>query len=656
MKMPVTFCLACCCAFSICAQTNPPGFKVIGFYPAKTETAHLSFIREANRWFLQMAADHGFSYDSTDDWDNLNSEFLAKYQVVVFLDMRPDRPAQRSAFQRYMESGGGGWMGFHFAGFALTPSEFPQNWDWYHNEFLGAGSYVGNTWRPTSAILKVEDRQHPAMKGLPETFKASPNEWYKWTSDLRTNSDIQILASIDPSSFPLGTGPKQHEIWHSGYYPVVWANRKYRMVYFNMGHNDLDFEKTTNNELSFAFGNEPQDRLILNALEWLGTGNKTPTVAQAPASAIHGAPRLTQGHSCTLWDNKDIAAYKSALGTHPDLKAAFDKLRAWGDERITQPLNVPTHKLEADGTWAYPAFKRGYQDASGKWTWEWNFNTALQQRAADVSNLGMLYALAGDEKYADFARQILLALADAYGHGKGSPVPDAHGYDHFEAYGFDGGDTGMFLAKGCHGYDLIYNLPALSVADRAHIERDLLRPLAEHLKRSTFMYTSHGRWGMVCLYGLFVAGVTINDQGLVDLALYGQGGTKDKVTGGFMDCFKPACLRDGVVWGADTKIGEQMAAVCVLTTVAEVMWHRGVDLYGYQDSAMKKSYDAAVELAGKGGVSKLLALPGIDAYQYAYRRYQEPRYLTVVGKLTPGFTLAIGEHLPTMPAAEASLK
>ena len=134
---------------------------------------------------------------------------------------------------------------------------------------------------------------------------------------------------------------------------------------------------------------------------------------------------------------------------------------------------------------------------------------------------------------------------------------------------------------------------------------------------------------MVCLYGVFVAGVTLNDQALVDLALYGPGGTKDNVTGGFMDCFKPACLRDGVIWGADTKIEEQMAAVCVLTTVAEVMWHHGVDLYGYQDMAMKKSFDAALESAGNGEVSKLLALPGIDAYQYVFRRYQEPRYLPV---------------------------
>lgn len=381
------------------------------------------------------------------------------------------------------------------------------------------------------------------------------------------------------------------------------------------------------------------------------------TFAPSPAApAAKDTPRLVSAHPCTLWDIQDVAAYRASFATNPGLKAAFEELQAWGNQRVADPLNVPAHRLEADGTWTFPDFKRGYQDASGKWNWEWHFNGTLQQRTEDVSNLGELYALTGDEKYAAFARQILLGLADAYGHGQGSPSPNPPGYDHFEAYGFDGGDAGMFLAKACHGYDLIYNLPSLAAEDHTHIERDLIRPLAKHLEQAKYMFTGHGRWGMVCLYGIFVAGVTLNDQTLVDLTLYGPGGTKGNVTGGFMDCFKPACLREGQIWGADTKLEEQMAAVCVLTTVAEVMWRHGVDLYAYQDAAMKKSFDAALESVGKGEVSKLLALPGIGAYEYVFRRYQEPRYLQVIGKLKPGFTLAIGEHLPSLPAATATVK
>jgi uncharacterized protein len=251
------------------AQSKNESLAAIGFFTAKNDQAHISFVHEANKWFSSAAANNNFTYDSTSNWNRLNDSVLSKYDVVIFLDTRPETAEQRNAFERYMKKGGG-WIGFHFAGFALTPSAYPQNWNWYHEEFLGAGQYKSNTWRPTSANLKVEKKKHPSLKGLPEIIRSSPCEWYRWEKDLRENKDIDILLSIDSSSFPLGTGPKQHEIWHSGYYPVMWTNRNYNMVYFNMGHNDIDYEHKTNKELSRTFGNEMQDRLILNTLLWLG--------------------------------------------------------------------------------------------------------------------------------------------------------------------------------------------------------------------------------------------------------------------------------------------------------------------------------------------------------------------------------------------------
>lgn len=250
------------------SQSDISSFKVIAFYTAQHDPAHISFVHEANKWFTKMAHNYHFDYDSTNDWNQLNDELLSHYEVVIFLDTRPELAKQRAAFENYI-SNGGAWMGFHFSGFALTPSDYPQNWDWYHNQFLGAGEYKGNTWRPTSAILRVEDSAHPSTKHLPQIFRSSPNEWYSWKNDLRKNPDIKILLSIDSSSFPLGTGPKPHEIWNSGYYPVAWTNLHYKMIYINMGHNDIDYEHKTNKELSFTFGNEVQDRFIINSLLWL---------------------------------------------------------------------------------------------------------------------------------------------------------------------------------------------------------------------------------------------------------------------------------------------------------------------------------------------------------------------------------------------------
>ena len=109
---------------------------------------------------------------------------------------------------------------------------------------------------------------------MPATFTSAASEWYRWEQDLRTNPDIDILLAVDPASFPLGTGPKPHEIWHSGYYPVAWTNKRYRMVYLNMGHNDIDYEHKTNRELSSTFAEPIQNALITQALVWLGQSKR----------------------------------------------------------------------------------------------------------------------------------------------------------------------------------------------------------------------------------------------------------------------------------------------------------------------------------------------------------------------------------------------
>jgi hypothetical protein len=268
-------CLLLTAITTLNAQNKKPKFKVIAFYTAQEDKAHISFVHEANPWFAKMAVKYNFAYDSTKNWNNLNPEFLKDYQVVLFLDTRPDVPAQREAFEKYMKNGGA-WMGFHFAAFALTPSKFNQDWDWYHNEFLGSGQYVSNIWRPSPAVLDI-DNKFGATKHMPKTFRTAPNEWYRWEHDLRQNPNIRILASIDSASFPLGTGPKLYEIWHSGFYPVVWTNTKYRMVYMNMGHNDMDYEHkydNTDKTLSYTFGNEMEAKMILESLLWLGEGKK----------------------------------------------------------------------------------------------------------------------------------------------------------------------------------------------------------------------------------------------------------------------------------------------------------------------------------------------------------------------------------------------
>lgn len=279
------------------SSQTAPKFKVIAFFSANYDVAHISFAHEANKWFPEMGKQYGFTYDSTKDWSKLNAAFLSQYQVVLFLDNQPGG-GQRAAFQQYMENGGG-WLGFHVCAFNTNSS----NWDWYYNQFLGCGSFRTNTWGPTSAVFKVEDTTHAITRRLPGKFTSAVSEWYGWTTDLRTKPDIQILCSVDPSSFPLGTDPNQS--WRSGYYPVVWTNKKYKMMYANFGHNDIDYARN-NADKSKTFGTELTNRLVLDALMHLGgQGNSTrvqrdkgfANTIQPLRAGAHGAhgPRVRYG-------------------------------------------------------------------------------------------------------------------------------------------------------------------------------------------------------------------------------------------------------------------------------------------------------------------------------------------------------------------------
>ncbi|WP_329303213.1 ThuA domain-containing protein [Streptomyces sp. NBC_00659] len=256
------------------ASATAAPFKVLALYNGTWDAAHISFVHEANDWFPKQAAANGFTYTASNNWDLLGNGGVNAYQVVLFLDDLPQTSAQRAGFEQYMRAGGG-WMGFHVSAFTTDA----QSWSWYHNQFLGSGNFTSNTWGPTTAVLKAEDRAHPSTVNLPATFTSSVSEWYSWSNDLRQNPDIRVLASVDPSSFPLGTDPNQ--TWYSGYYPVLWTNTKYRMLYANFGHNAMDY--ATNTTLSSTFASTAQNRFLLDGLKWLG-GADTPVPPTDPIS------------------------------------------------------------------------------------------------------------------------------------------------------------------------------------------------------------------------------------------------------------------------------------------------------------------------------------------------------------------------------------
>ena len=236
-----------------------------------------------------MVPEDGCEIDSpiwrTTNWSNLNPEFLAQISGGD-LSGHPARRcrAQRRRFpeihgtRRSLDGISFCWLCAHTFGVSAELGLVSQR-----NFLVQANTSAtrGDLRRRFYGSKTATSGNSPSARD----FQVLTKRMVPVGKDLRTESRHKILLSIDPTSFPLGTGPKQHEIWHSGYYPVVWTNKKYRMIYFNMGHNDIDYEHrydTTNKTLSYTFNNTIQDRLIIDGLLWLGDRDKKCTFKATP--------------------------------------------------------------------------------------------------------------------------------------------------------------------------------------------------------------------------------------------------------------------------------------------------------------------------------------------------------------------------------------
>jgi uncharacterized protein len=240
------------------AQSAPP--HVLAFYSTNVEQDHVDFALQAVTFFADAAKRDNFQFESTTNWDDLNPQRLKGVQVVMWLNDSAHTAPQRAAFEQYMQHGGG-WFGFHFAGY----NDSGTHWPWFV-QFLGGAVFYGNSWPPLPAKLIVDDKTSPVTRHLPADFVSPANEWYSWQPNPRANKDVNVLMTLAPSNFPLGF----KDTLTGGDIPVVWTNTKYKMIYMNMGHGDK------------IFSDAHQNQMFEDALRWLETRRSEQIGATAP--------------------------------------------------------------------------------------------------------------------------------------------------------------------------------------------------------------------------------------------------------------------------------------------------------------------------------------------------------------------------------------
>lgn len=224
-----------------------PRFKAIVFYSEYAEEAHVQFGEQTVDFFKRLNYGDGFYLDIATDFRGYDYEKLKEYSVVVMVNTAPGSPAERAAFEKYMENGGG-WVGFHAAAY----NDVRTNWPWF-NEFLGCGKFMCNNWPPQPALLDVDVKDHPVTRNLPESFVAPASEWYMWQENPRLKENVEVLLTLSPKNYPIGI----KDVVSFGDFPVVWTNKDYRMIYLNMGHGDVEYLDAE------------QNLLFTNAFRWI---------------------------------------------------------------------------------------------------------------------------------------------------------------------------------------------------------------------------------------------------------------------------------------------------------------------------------------------------------------------------------------------------
>ncbi|WP_031510440.1 ThuA domain-containing protein [Streptomyces megasporus] len=166
-----------------------------------------------------LGARNGFTVDATEDAGAFTRKNLDRYAAVVFLSTTGDvlNTAQQSAFERYIEKGGG-YVGVH----AAADTEY--DWPFYGGL---AGAYFRSHPHIQRATIEVEDRAHAATAHLGAVWERT-DEWYDYRTNPRERA--HVLATLDESSYTGGTMGEDH--------PIAWCQeyRGGRAFYTGGGH------------------------------------------------------------------------------------------------------------------------------------------------------------------------------------------------------------------------------------------------------------------------------------------------------------------------------------------------------------------------------------------------------------------------------------
>jgi len=222
----------------------------------------------------------------------------------------------------------------------------------------------------------------------------------------------------------------------------------------------------------------------------------------------------SQEHPSLILTKAGVEKIRLELGNVPLFDASLAAMKKEVDAEIALGIDTPIPK----------DYSGGYTHVRHKKNW------------FTLQKAGVLYQILDDEKYAEYVKNMLMQYETMY---KNLPLhPKTRSYARGKLFWQCLNDSN-WLVYVSQAYDCIYDY--LTKKERKKLEKNLFRPFADHISVDSPQFYqrvhNHSTWGNAAV-GMI--GLVMNDQELIDRALYGiKGVALDKTAkdddGGFLN-------------------------------------------------------------------------------------------------------------------------
>lgn len=188
----------------------------------------------------KLASENGFQIDVSEDPSVFTEENLKQYTFLLFPSTNNDvfdTDAQRVAFRRYIEAGGG-FVGLH----SVVGTE--RNWRWF--KMMLGGTFA---WHPKFQPLniKVIDKDHPSIAGMPPVW-TKEDEFY-FMKEMYPGINVVMaheLGGLQESEANLEK-IRNLSSQFADYYPAVWHQDFDGGTIWitTLGHHEKDYSDPT---------------------------------------------------------------------------------------------------------------------------------------------------------------------------------------------------------------------------------------------------------------------------------------------------------------------------------------------------------------------------------------------------------------------------